>query len=110
MAAEHWSDMTLKRGVLGRNGGDKWGHQRHKRVRNPQAMGHPGGGHEATDTQLPKGPCDTGQAVITLSLSESTAVQFVACFASTPHLRRVELKDRVSPNKAHPPIPTSHKL
>ena len=30
----------------------------------------------STDTQLPKGPRDTGQTVIALSLFESTAVQF----------------------------------
>ena len=32
------------------------------------------GGDEATDTQRPNGPRDTGQAVIALSLFESTAV------------------------------------
>ena len=65
-------------------------------------------GPEATDTQLPQGPRDTGQAVIAPSVFESAAVQFGRWLVHTPmrsHFRRVELRDR--PIKAHPPIPNS---
>ena len=49
-------------------------------------------GHGAADTSLPKGPRDTGQTVIALSLLVRWHVDFTPIRS---HFRRVELKDMV---------------